>query len=183
MTRGTALPIIYIELASCHEKGEYLTGASRAYFVHRSPGPLFRNMGGRSAPGEIVCFSPTTGLELEAVMSTTLWLTQWDWNPSLLLGTAAVIAAYLSAIGPLRIKYRLGPAVPLRRAVAFFLGVDVIFFALFSPLDAIGDSYLFAAHMAQHLLLSLAGPPLLLLGLPPWLTQPLLRHPITSTLG
>lgn len=116
-------------------------------------------------------------------MSTTLWLTQWDWNPSLLLGTAAVIAAYLSAIGPLRIKYRLGPAVPLRRAVAFFLGVDVIFFALFSPLDAIGDSYLFAAHMAQHILLSLVGPPLMLLGFPAWLLQPLLRHRIPSTLG
>jgi cytochrome c oxidase assembly factor CtaG len=116
-------------------------------------------------------------------MGTMMWLTQWDWDPSLLLGTAAVIAGYLYAIGPLRIRYRLGPGVPMRRALAFFLGVDVIFFALFSPLDAVGDSYLFAAHMAQHLLLSLVGPPLMLLGLPAWLLQPLLRHRTTSTIG
>lgn len=114
-------------------------------------------------------------------MGATLWLTQWDWEPSLLLGTAAVIAGYVYAVGPLRIKYQLGPAVPMRRALAFFLGVDVIFFALFSPLDALGDSYLFAAHMAQHLLLSLVGPPLMLLGLPAWLLQPLLRHRVTCT--
>lgn len=116
-------------------------------------------------------------------MATTIWLTQWDWEPSLLLGTVAVIAGYLFAVGPLRIRYRLGPAVPMRRAVAFFLGVDVIFFALFSPLDAVGDYYLFSAHMAQHLLLSLVGPPLLLLGLPGWLLQPLLRYRIASRIG
>ena len=116
-------------------------------------------------------------------MGATMWLTRWNWDPSLLMGTVAVIAGYLYATGPLRVRYRLGPVVPLRRAVAFFLGVDVIFFALFSPLDAIGDSSLFAAHMLQHLLLSLAGPPLLLLGFPAWLLQPLLRHRVAFRMG
>ena len=38
---------------------------------------------------------------------------------------------------------------------------------LVSPLDTLGDRYLFSAHMLQHLLLILVVPPLLLLGLPP----------------
>jgi cytochrome c oxidase assembly factor CtaG len=38
--------------------------------------------------------------------------------------------------------------------------------ALVSPLDALGDDYLFSAHMLQHELLVVVVPPLLLLGLP-----------------
>jgi putative membrane protein len=191
MTGCRARAIIYIDLAACHEWGEYLQGRTgsigkrqQTVFVHRSPDRLSSETWERAA--RLVTwyfFSPKKGLEQEAAMDVTLLLTQWDWEPSLLLGTAAIIAGYLYAIGPLRIKYGLGPAVPVRRALAFFLGVDVIFFALFSPLDAIGDSYLFSAHMAQHLLLSLVGPPLMLLGLPAWLLQPLLRHRVTYTIG
>jgi cytochrome c oxidase assembly factor CtaG len=40
-------------------------------------------------------------------------------------------------------------------------------FALISPLDVIGDEYLFTAHMIQHLLLVLIVPPLLLSGITP----------------
>jgi putative membrane protein len=39
--------------------------------------------------------------------------------------------------------------------------------ALISPLDTLGDEYLFSAHMLQHLLLVLAVPPLLLAGITP----------------
>ena len=38
---------------------------------------------------------------------------------------------------------------------------------LIGPLDFLGDNYLFCAHMMEHILLYLAVPPLLLLGLPP----------------
>jgi cytochrome c oxidase assembly factor CtaG len=117
------------------------------------------------------------------IMDNTLWLTQWNWQPSLILGTIAVIALYLYAIGPLRVKYRFGPAVPLGRVCAFLLGVNIIFFALFSPLDAIGDTYLFSGHMVQHILLALAAPPLMLMGLPAWLFQPLLRNRVIFAIG
>jgi len=49
--------------------------------------------------------------------------------------------------------------------------VLAMFFALESPLEALGDTYLFSAHMLQHLLLILLVPPLLLLGMPRWLTK------------
>lgn len=101
----------------------------------------------------------------------------------MLIGTIAIVVAYLCAIGPLRVKYQLGPAVPFACACAFLLGVDIIFFALFSPLDVIGDTYLFSGHMLQHILLSLAAPPLMLIGLPEWLIQPLLRNRVIYTAG
>ncbi len=52
------------------------------------------------------------------------------------------------------------------RAIPFLAGVLVLLLALESPLDVLGDTYLFSAHMLQHQILILAVPPLLLLGLP-----------------
>ena len=53
-----------------------------------------------------------------------------------------------------------------------------MFLALVSPLDELGDSYLFSAHMVQHLFLTIVGSPLLVLGTPGWLVEPLLRKPV-----
>ncbi len=106
------------------------------------------------------------------------WLTQWNWQPSILLGTVAVIALYLYAVGPLRVKYGLGEPVKTSQAVAFFIGVNSIFLVLFSPLDRLGDDYLFSAHMLQHLVLTIVGPPLMIVGTPGWLIEPLLRNRI-----
>ena len=47
--------------------------------------------------------------------------------------------------------------------VTFTLGVLVIFVSLLSPLHALSDTYLFSAHMLQHVLLTLVAPPLLIL--------------------
>ena len=51
----------------------------------------------------------------------------------------------------------------------------VIFVALLSPIHELSNSYLFSAHMVQHVLLTLVAPPLLVLGTPDWLIRPLLR--------
>ncbi len=48
----------------------------------------------------------------------------------------------------------------------FLLGDLVMLLALISPLDVLADDYLFSAHMLQHMLLVLAVPPLLILGIP-----------------
>lgn len=106
------------------------------------------------------------------------WLTQWNWEPSIILGTVAIIAFYLYAVGPLRVKYCLGEPVKTSQAVAFLLGVNSIFLVLFSPLDRLSDDYLFSAHMLQHLVLTMVGPPLMIVGTPDWLIKPLLRNRI-----
>lgn len=58
------------------------------------------------------------------------------------------------------------------RAWLFAAGVLILWLALASPLDELGDDYLFSAHMVQHLLLLQVVPPLLLMGLP----APLMRR-------
>ncbi len=105
------------------------------------------------------------------------WLTQWNWQPSIILGTIAIIGLYLYAVGPLRMKYQLADKVETWQVISFILGVNIIFLALFSALDALGDDYLFSAHMVQHLLLTMVGPPLMVLGTPGWLVKPVLRNP------
>jgi len=81
----------------------------------------------------------------------------WTWEPSVIVGCLALAGGYLAAGGARRTHH----------AVAFIAGVIVLFLALDSPLDTLGDTYLFSAHMVQHLLLILIVPPLLLLGVPP----------------
>lgn len=110
-----------------------------------------------------------------ADIGLNFWLTQWNWEPSILIGTALVVGLYLYAIGPLRKRYALANAVKRSQVVFFLLGVFIMFLSLVSPLDALGDEYLFSAHMVQHMCLTMVGPPLLLLGTPGWLVKPLLR--------
>jgi putative membrane protein len=107
-------------------------------------------------------------------------LTAWTWDPSILIGMALFVGAYLGAIGPWRRRFRSSQPVKPAQAAWFLLGAFVIFFALVSPLDDLGDEYLFSAHMVQHVLLALIAPPLLLLGTPGWLLRPLLRYPAVA---
>jgi cytochrome c oxidase assembly factor CtaG len=81
-------------------------------------------------------------------------LSAWDPDLSVLIGCAALLAAYWVA-----------HRSDLGRAGWFIAGVGVMLFALVSPVDVIGDEYLFSAHMIQHLLLVLIVPPLLLNGI------------------
>lgn len=72
----------------------------------------------------------------------------------------AALAATLYAVGR-------GRAAPLHRAAAFYAGVAGVVLALVGPVDSLADR-LFAVHMAQHVMLLLVAPPLILLGRP-WL--------------
>jgi len=55
------------------------------------------------------------------------------------------------------------------------LGDLLMLLALISPLDVLADEYLFSAHMLQHMLLVLAVPPLLILGIPRQLAMSIVR--------
>jgi cytochrome c oxidase assembly factor CtaG len=120
---------------------------------------------------------------MEANLDLHFWLTQWNSAPSLYIGVALLIALYLYAVGPLRKKYQLADSVKRSQVVLFIIGMLVMFLALASPLDELGDEYLFSAHMVQHLLITLVAPPLLLLGTPGWLLQPLLRNRVLLGIG
>lgn len=110
-----------------------------------------------------------------ADIGVNFWLTQWNWEPSVLIGAALIVGGYLYAIGPLRRKYGLAAATR-GQVFAFLSGALLMLLALISPIDELGDSYLFSAHMVQHLFLTTIGPPLILLGIPAWMAEPLLRN-------
>jgi len=104
----------------------------------------------------------------------SLW-THWHGHPDVLVGLAALEVAYLIGVGPLRERYNLAEAADPRQVATFTTGVIVIFLALLSPLHVLSDSYLFSAHMLQHILVTLVAPPLLILGTPDWLLRRLMR--------
>jgi putative membrane protein len=93
----------------------------------------------------------------------------WEVHASVIAGVLGLAALYAFA------AFRLHRRVLPRQAVAFGAGLATMMIALNGPIDALADHRLFTAHMAQHLLLSLVVPPLLLLGIPAWMLRPLLR--------
>jgi putative membrane protein len=99
----------------------------------------------------------------------------WHNEPYLVGGL--VIIGWLWAIcaGPLR--DRLAPSVPFPRAHAwrFYSALTIFYLAVGSPLDQIGERFLFSAHMLQHQLLMYPAAILFLLGLPRWMVDPALN--------
>jgi cytochrome c oxidase assembly factor CtaG len=68
-------------------------------------------------------------------------------------------------------------AFPTTRRGAFLAGLGLAALALLVPMDVLGMNAVFTVHMAQHLLLSLAVPPLLIIGMPAELFRALFSHP------
>ncbi len=102
-------------------------------------------------------------------------LTDWKVYPSFLIGWILLAVLYAVGVGPLRRRYRLAERPDRGRAAFFAAGLGVMFVALQGPIHELSDHYLFSVHMLQHLLLTLAVPPLLLAGTPAWLLRPVLR--------
>ncbi len=89
----------------------------------------------------------------------------WTWEPAAAAGLGLGAAWY--AAGLLRLRHDAGPGrgAPRWAPWCFGAGLLTVALALFSPLDRLGET-LFAAHMAQHLVLMLVAAPLLALGAP-----------------
>ena len=96
-------------------------------------------------------------------------------EPSITMGVILIAALYLFAVGPLRERYNLAERVEPRQVALFLGGLLIAFVSLQGPLHELSDYYSFAAHMVQHLLVTMIMPPLLLKGLPSWLIDPVLR--------
>lgn len=93
-----------------------------------------------------------------------LWAA-WNLAPLPLVAFAVAAWAYRRGLGRLWSAAGTGEVVAGRHAVAFAAGLAVLAVAVVSPLDPLADA-LFAAHMSQHLLITLVVPPLLVFGRP-----------------
>jgi putative membrane protein len=109
----------------------------------------------------------------------------WRLEPTVALLIFGLLAGYVLALGPLNRRYPgwEGRTATRRQKACFLGGVAAILIALGPPLDDWSGYLLLSAHMVQHLLLTLVAPPLLLLGLPTWLLEPLRRWPLVDRLG
>jgi len=103
------------------------------------------------APGAVVP-QPTVGRILLG----------WSFDP--LVAVPLLVAAALYVQSWRRIRAR-GQRWPTQRLVCFLCGLGAIALALQSPLEAY-DTVLFSVHVSQHLLLTMAAAPLLVLGAP-----------------
>ena len=101
----------------------------------------------------------------------------WHNEPYLIGGL--IFLGWLHAIlaGPLRSRLAPGAPYPRAEAVRFYSALVIFYLAVGSPLDQIGERFLFSAHMVQHQLLIYPAAMLFLTGLPAWMVDPVLSRP------
>lgn len=101
------------------------------------------------------------------------WL---DWNVHLdaILLTIALAWAYYYAVHELRPRVSDAGRVRRSQVVLFAFGLAALYLAGGTALHDLGEERLLSAHMGQHLLFTLAAPPLLIAGVPAWLWEWLL---------
>jgi putative membrane protein len=89
------------------------------------------------------------------------------WHTEPLLLVAMLVPAWLYALWTGPFSPASCPRAHWARHLSFYSGILMAYLAVGSPIDALGERYLFWVHMLQHLLLMYVVPPLLILGIPP----------------
>ena len=105
----------------------------------------------------------------------------WSWHPHVEVWAlvAGVLVAYFTALrvlGPSRVE-PVEFAATRRQKTFFLLGCASILVAADWPMHELSESYLYSAHMIQHMILTFAAAPLLMMGTPAWLWRVMLAPP------
>ena len=108
----------------------------------------------------------------------------WHNEPYLVGGLILLGWAYAVVTGPLRERLAgIGAPFPGRQAASFYTALVLFYLAVGSPLDQVGERFLFSAHMVQHQILMYPSAILFVLGLPTWLVDRYAARPGWSQLG
>jgi putative membrane protein len=99
----------------------------------------------------------------------------WHLHPDVIAWIALIQFGYLYALR--KIGEPRGLQASGRQIALFTAGVAVLYIGAGTPIHDLAEQRLFSIHMVQHMLFTLIAPPLLLLGLPAWLFEPLVRSP------
>jgi cytochrome c oxidase assembly factor CtaG len=98
----------------------------------------------------------------------------WTFAPVVLIALAGYVVVYV--LRWRRSREQGGErAAPVGRLVLWCTGVLLLFVALVSPVDALGEQ-LASVHMVQHLLIADLAPICLTLGLTKWILRPVTRR-------
>lgn len=96
-----------------------------------------------------------------------------DWRFDLIYGTAAIVLAVVYLVGVRRLRRR-GDAWPVGRTIGWLCGCASLLVATSSGIGRYGPA-MFSVHMAEHMILSMLVPILLVLGAPVTLALRALR--------
>ena len=105
----------------------------------------------------------------------------WSWHPHFEVWAlvAVLLGGYfwaLRALGPKHVE-PVEFAATRRQKILYVLGCGAILAAADWPMHELSENYLYSAHMIQHMTLTFAAAPLLMLGTPAWLWRLLLSAP------
>ncbi|MGC6455082.1 MAG: cytochrome c oxidase assembly protein [Coraliomargaritaceae bacterium] len=100
----------------------------------------------------------------------------WHTEPLLLVTLLSLGWFYALAIGPFRQVLSRHSRFPTGHCLFFYLGLVLLYLAVGSPLDQLGEQFLFSAHMLQHMILIYFAPTCLFFGMPGWLWDALLQN-------
>ena len=99
-------------------------------------------------------------------MNSPVTLTHWHTEPALIGGLLFVAWCYSLIVGPYRKQFSPNLPYSQKHTLWFSAGLLSFYLAVGSPLDPLGENFLFFAHMIQHNILMYISPLFLLLGLP-----------------
>jgi cytochrome c oxidase assembly factor CtaG len=115
------------------------------------------------------------------ILAVTWWCqtttAPWDWTPKVYLGVWLMLALFVVpyAIAMVRRSRRHGLTSRDKRAMLWYgLGVFFVWSASDWPLGTLGAGYLLSIHTVLYLIYTMVAGPLLVLGLPDWMTRGLL---------
>jgi putative membrane protein len=86
---------------------------------------------------------------------------------ALVIGLVAAYIYMVRVIGPAAVDPGR-PVVSRRQVGCFVAGITMLWLASDWPMHDLSDTYLYSAHMLQHMVMSYFAPPLLLLAVPQW---------------
>ena len=116
-------------------------------------------------------------------MSSPVTLSHWHTEPALIAGLLIVSWIYTLLVGPYRNSISAELEYSKKHTYWFFAGMISFYLAVGSPLDPLGENFLFFAHMIQHNILMYVSPLFLLWGIPPKLIDDYLsKNPLTESL-
>ncbi len=122
---------------------------------------------------------PAWAHEFEAIPSVDIpaevwWTWRLEWGALLFL--VFIGWGYYRFIQYAREQLGKSDAFDRKKALAFFSGLALIYTAIASPIDSIGEQYLFSVHMFQHNLFMYPVVTLLLIGTPGWMLELVLKQ-------
>jgi putative membrane protein len=100
---------------------------------------------------------------------------RWTFDPAQLILLAIYVVVYVRRFMHAR-EEAGGRGAGLPQFAAFVGAVVVLLIALVSPVDALGEDYLFSMHMVQHILIGDIAPLLVLLSLSRVILRPVTRR-------